>query len=86
MKVEVTREQLETPLAELEVYGLSPRTCGLLEDKFGCLYVGDLGDVTEEMLLERPLIGEGTVAEIRRALTNFLKGKPAKTIDECVEM
>lgn len=80
-----TSEQLDTPLAELEIYGLSYRTCGLLEEGFGLLYVKDLGTVTEKKLLEGRLIGMGVVEEIRRALGNFLAGKPVKTVDECVE-
>ena len=70
---DVTREQLDTPLAELEGELLDLHLLNLLEDGFGAIYVRDLVDVEEADLLAVPNVGLRTVEKIGGVLAEFLR-------------
>ena len=82
----LTREQLDTPLAELELYGLESKDVNVLETQLDCVYVKDLEAVRERELMKVQNIGEVVVLRIRRALQNFVEGNQIKTVEECLNM
>ncbi len=79
-----TDKQLATPLAELETYGLSVRTCSVLETFYKAIYVGDVIDANPETLANIPYFGPRRIEEIQEALKNFLADRQVKTVDECI--
>lgn len=82
----MVEEERET-VADLELYGLSLRSINWLEDALGVLWADELAGLLQDeaWLLEQRNCGERTVAEIRRALRNFERGRPVKTVRECVQ-
>lgn len=81
----LTDEQLDTPLAELEIYGLSCRSCNKLEDEFGAIYVRDLIGAQPEDLLALEYFGHTMIRELRLALRNLRDDCIVKTVNECLE-
>lgn len=79
-----TDAQLDTPLADLEVYGLSYRSIGALEDRLGCLYLRDLVGRSEEEIGSIPWSGRAALSELREAVENFVSGRIVKTEAECL--
>ncbi len=80
-----TDKHLDTPLAELELCGLSRRTCNMLETSYQAIYVRDLIGTEPETLASIPYFGEEHIQEIQEALKNFRNGLQTKTIEECLE-
>ena len=70
---------LDTPIAELEPYGLSVRTIGLLECKLKAVYFRDLVKVTRKHFFAERGLNDSAMAEIRKALRNFSTGKSVKS-------
>ncbi len=81
----LTDKQLAKPLAELEVYGLSCRSCNKLEEEFGAIYVRDLIGVHAEDLIVLSYVGHKMLRELRLALRNLLDDYVVKTVEECLE-
>lgn len=77
-------ELLETPIAELEQFGLSTTMISCLESHFGLLVV-DLCGVTEDRLRELPRVSNVRIAEICNALRLFFhtKGDWNEDDDHC---
>jgi hypothetical protein len=81
-------------ISELELYGLSVRNINSLEDVFGLVYVDQLESMTADDFSGPPspcrqnLFGRAdapAMRELRRALANFLEGRPVKTVKQCLE-
>lgn len=74
--VQVTLEQLMTPLAELEPYGIDPRSVNTLERYCGMMYVGDLVGIKANDLMDNGRrVGPELVRKLRCALSAFLNGE-----------
>lgn len=71
----VTKKQLETPIAKLEEYGLSPSAIDFLEERFKAVLVRDLMPLTDEQLLAEVGFGEKTLKQIRVAQRRFIEDK-----------
>jgi hypothetical protein len=80
---EPTHQDLET-IADLEIFGLRPRTASLLETA-GWLFISDFKSITEEQLYSISNISVTTVQEIRNALVRYCTGVRIKTVRQCVE-
>jgi len=74
---------LDTPIAELERYGLSLRMIEAL-DNAGMYRIRHLIGVTERYLLSLPQVRHISVAEVRIAIENFLAGEPTKSKWDCM--
>ena len=84
MGVILTKEQLNTPLAELELYGMSIREINALETELDCMYVKDLEGVEVSDLLAIDNIGKTLAANTQRALQNFVARNRIKTPRQCI--
>ena len=71
-------------LADMEIYGLSPRSASCLERWFGVLYVDEVECYPSRKY--RRYRGPGTQAyrELVRALKNLRAGVVVKTVEECI--
>ena len=83
MDVRLTEQQLTTPLAEFELYGMTVREINLLES-IGCIYVKDLEGIEVEDLLEPENGGDNFVYSVQYALRNFINGNQIKSIKACL--
>ncbi len=80
----VTNEKADRQsIAELQRYGLSLRIINALEVNFTYIYIDELQELTEPMLLGMPLGGPVAVKSIRRALLRWLAKEPVMTGKEC---
>ncbi len=79
-----TDEQRDTPLAELELFGLSCRLCNMLEADCQAIYVRDLLHIKCETLASIPYFGPKGIQQVQEALRNFHDGRQVKTIEECL--
>jgi len=79
----LTEQDLDTPIAELERYGMECRWLNKLDDN-GFRTIRDLVGVTEAQLLAIPQVRESFVANLKSALRNFAAGTPTKTRWECM--
>ena len=77
-----TKEQKETFLAELELYGLTELRIAWLEEKLGAIRVGDLIKISEAKMRREWGLDPATVRTITRALDRFRKGTPTRTVEE----
>ena len=80
----LTDEQLATPLAELEIYGLSCRACNKLKEEFGAIYVRDLVGAQPEDLIVLAYFGHTMIRELRLALRNLRDNCIVKTVEQCL--
>lgn len=83
MPVEPEEKEIST-IADLEIYGLRPRTATILGNA-ALLFIADLEQVTESQLREIQNISQTTIREIRTALLRYVQGQRVKTVRECVE-
>jgi len=74
---------LDTPIAELELFGLPLRTINHLEERHGVIYFRDLRRLTRAQFLAGVNAGKTMLAELERAMVRFLDGKPVKTPEQC---
>lgn len=75
----ITKAQLDTPIAELEGYGVDVRNIGIIENRLNILYVGQLLQLTPQELLNVKQLGPTGVQEIQDGVKLFLSGKPPNT-------
>jgi len=69
----VNQKFLDTPLAELEEYGVLVRTIGRLESGIGAVYVGDLRGIGAERLEQIRGLGPKELGKLRNGLLQLLK-------------
>lgn len=67
----LTVEQMDEPIAVLEVYGLSTRTISMLEDNFDAVYIRDLRKYTVDDIRDVDEFGEKTVREMIEVIRRF---------------
>lgn len=77
----ITKVQLDTPIAELEGYGVDVRNIGIIENRLNILYVGQLLQLTPQELLNVKQLGPTGVQEIQDGVKLFLSGKPPPNTD-----
>ena len=80
-RVRLTDEQLATPLAELEMFGLDQIVIGILENDFGLVTIGDLEGVDEDRLRSmhrQGSMGKKRVAALKVVLAKWLKRETGK--------
>jgi len=65
-----TREQLETPLAELEEYGLDVRIVSILEMRYDAVYIKDLIKIDSTQLEATAGLGPVRLNQLREAIKN----------------
>ena len=72
---------LNAPIAELELYGLSVREIGAVEEGLGAIYLRDLRRWTAEEAAGK--LGSGTLRSLIAALKRLDAGQPVMTAEEC---
>ena len=70
---DTNQEFLNTPITELELYGLRLRWINMLENRMGVRFVRDLEGVSEKDLLGLSSFGKCAVLSLRNALAELLK-------------
>ena len=68
-----TQQQLDTPVAELERFGLGVQTIDILENRRGIVYMRDLVKLDERDILNIPMIGEKRLDGLKRAMDAFVR-------------
>jgi hypothetical protein len=66
-----TTIDMNSPLAELENWGVNQRTINKLEEKLQCRVIGDLRGVTLNQLEETEGIGEAYAMDVQRAIQSM---------------
>lgn len=71
-------------LADLELWGLSPRSANCLEMWFGMLYVDEARCLVGWMFRGYRGVGTFVFRELQIALRNHASGVRVKTVEECL--
>jgi len=79
-----TEDKLETSLADLELYGLSVRTCDHLGETGEMFFVRDAIGRTPNDILALDHVGEGQLKELQNALRAFRDNNPKRTLLDCL--
>ena len=80
----VTQEQLDTPIVDLQRWGLSLRIIGAIGDT-DIQYVGDLQRVSVDDLIVIPGLSIDGIRSMAAVLARFLDGEPpTKTVQDCL--
>jgi len=73
----LTQQQEDTPIAELQRYGLDVRIINLLENDFGAIYIRDLVGLTEEELKNNGTlhnrVQDSSLRQLKVSLLKFLE-------------
>jgi hypothetical protein len=70
--MQITREQLETPIAQLEEYGLPVRCIVKLEKQFNAVYIKDLQGMTVDKLAAAYGWGPRYIGQLQKALQAYI--------------
>jgi hypothetical protein len=73
----MTREELlDTPIAELEGWGVEPHTVSILEEALGAIYIRDLVSYTPREFIRCKGAGPRSLDSLQAGLRSYAAGDP----------